>query len=337
MDLEQQFEQILAEAAQKEAIKPAEPAAEVKQDNKIEGVNNAAEVSLQENNSDDKEGDKVPSDEFEEELNNIDPEVRDALSKVDAEVKKAQLNAFRKMRASFDRKQTELGQEKKLAENTKQVFSKYGLDPNSGLSQIEKLIHFEKELEKDPKRVVNLLKQKFNLQDERSGSEELDESLLTDEVRLLYKQQKDIKTTLESLVEENRKLKENQEKKEIEAARAEIEKFKNAKNDDGSLKALYFDDLIGEISRLTALYPNDNIEALYNKALRLNDEIYQKSLDNAKLKERERILSEKEKALNKAKSINSQSIKSSPQAMAQPSLDDTLLAILEHDPAYSSN
>lgn len=335
-DLDNQLTAILDKAepwnpAQEE--KPVE--AEVKQNSEEEGVDNAAESSQEADKSEDTEG-QTPSDEFEEELKNIDPELREALSKVDAEVKRAQLNAFKKMRSNFDKKQTEFGQEKKLAETAKQLFQKHGLDPVNGISQIEKLIHFEKELEKDPKRVVALLKQKFNLQEEhRSGSEELDESLLTDEEKLLYQKQKNIEKTVETLVEENRRLKELQERKEIEAARAEIERFKTSKNDDGSLKNPYFDDLIDEIGRLTSLYPNDNIESLYNKALRLNDEIYQKSLEDAKLKERTRILSEKERALSKAKSINSQSIKSSPKSMAQPTLDETLLAILERAEAQN--
>jgi len=333
-NLDEELTAILDKAAPWDPAKEEQPA-EVKENSEEEGVETAAESSNEADESKDQEG-QTPSDEFEEELKNIDPELREALSKVDSEVKRAQLNAFKKMRSNFDKKQTEFGEEKKLAETTKQLFQKHGLDPVNGLSQLEKLIHFEKELEKDPKRVLGLLKQKFNLQDERSGSDELDESLLTDEEKLLYKQQKDIKKTVESLVEENRRLKESQENREIEAARAEITKFKEAKNDDGSLKNPYFDDLVDDIGRLTSLYPNDNIEALYNKALRLNDDVYSKSLETAKESERKRILSEKEKALSKAKSINSQSIKSSPKSALQPSLDDELLAILSKDPSYSN-
>lgn len=335
-ELQQQYDKILEAAAQAEQPKsPQEPAAEVKENKEEEGVENAATESKEEATESDAEG-QSPSDDLDEELKNLDPELREILLKADADTRRAQSNAFKKMRANFDKKYTELGQEKKLAETGKQLFQKYGIDPNSGFSRVEKLINFETELEKDPRKVIKLLQAKFNLQDEKSGSDELDESLLTDEEKLLYKNQKNIEKKLESLEQENRGLRESKEREEINRIQEEIISFRDAKNDDGSLKNPYLEELLEDMSKLHSLYPKEGTEKLYNRALRLNDDVYNKSLEDAKLRERSRLNSEKDAAIKKAKSINSQSIKSSPQAPAARSLDDTLLAILESDPAYSS-
>lgn len=341
-DLDNQLTAILDKAEPWDpatAEKPAETRAEAQQDNEKEGVDNAAANSIEEESpkANEEGSEEAPSDEWDEEFKNLDPEVRDALLKADAETRKAQANAFKKMRANFDRKQTELGQEKKLAETTKQLFQKHGLDPALGLSQIEKLIHFERELEKDPKKVINLLKQKFNLHDEKvSGSnDELDESLLTDEERILYNKQKNIEKTLESVVEENRRLKEEREREDIQKYQQELINFRDAKNEDGSLKNPYFDDLLDDMAALEKIFPKDTPEKLYNKALRMNDELYSKSLEDAKSKERNRIESEKKKALDKAKSINGQSLKTSPKSIAPLSLDDQLMAILERAEAQN--
>jgi len=328
-DLEQEFDKILA-AAEPQAPKEEKPdiEAEAKQEQEEEGVDNAAESSNEEVESKEEEG-QTPSDDLDEDFKNLDPELRDILSKADAETRAAQANAFRKMRATVDKKLTELGQEKKIAETSRQLFSKYGLDTNSGFSQLEKLIQFEKELEKDPTRIINALKTKFNYAEKQSGSDELDEDSLTQEEKVIYKKQKDIEKTVESLVEENRRLKENSERKEIETIQAEIISFKEQKDADGSLKNPYFDDLIGDIERLSGIYPDDKINKLYDRALRMNDEVYNKSLEDVKSKERARIEAEKQAAIKKAKGINNQSLKFS-KAPQEKSLDDVLYEILDN-------
>ena len=336
-NLDEQLKGILTAAEEKEKFvettqKVDEQPKEVgedKKDSEDSGVQKAADDSNVENNeSNDSGGEDFPSD-LEEEFKNLDPEVREALSKADAETRKAQANAFKKMRASFDRKQTELGQKKKIAEQAEQVFQEIGIDPINGLSQVKNLLNFERELERNPKKVIDLLKTRYSVKDEVAGSNEnnLDESLLTDEERVIYKQQQDIKKTLESLVEENRKLKEQKESEEVEKARREIINLKAAKNEDGSPMNPYFDELASEIGKLANLYPSATLQDLYSKALRLNDDLYKKSIEEVALRERKRI--EKEEAAKKAKNLNSQTLKSSTRSTSKPSLDDELSNIYD--------
>jgi len=84
------------------------------------------------------------------------------------------------------------------------------------------------------------------------------------------------------------------------------------------------------MERLSTLYPKDNIEKLYNKALRLNDEIQQKIEEDKRKKENNFLTKRQEEALLKAKTINSQSLKHKSSSIGQAkSLDDRLLEILD--------
>jgi len=110
----------------------------------------------------------------------------------------------------------------------------------------------------------------------------------------------------------------------------EINSFKSAVSDNGELKNPYFDDLLPEMERLSAIYPNDNVEKLYNKALKLNDEIFEKISEDKRKKETGLLTKRQEEALLKAKSINSQSLKHKSSSSSQAkSLDDVLLGILD--------
>ena len=330
--LEQKFDKILETGKEVvEEVKSEEPVVVEKEIIEELGVEKAAveSESQQEQKTVSSEGDEIPS-EFEEELKNIDPELRAILLKADAETRKTQLNAFKKMRSSVDKKMTELGQKKKIAETAEELFQKYGVDAASGLSQVERLILFEKELEKDPRTIVEALRKKFNLDDASSGSEEkLDETYLSEEEKFFNKKIQKIEKTNEFLLEENRKLKDSKELEEVERAKKEIVEFRDRKNEDGALQNPYFNELFGDIGKLTVLYPNDNIDKLYNRALRLNDDIYNKSIEDVKERERVKILTDKEIALKKAKSMNSQSFKSSSRSDGMQSLDDRLGNILE--------
>jgi hypothetical protein len=175
--LEQEYNRILGES--EETIKNEDKIAE-----------KTIESSEEKNESDIKEGEKIPS-EIEEELKNIDPELREILLKADSETRKAQVNAFNKMRSTIDKKHTEFGHQKKIAEAAQSLFDKYGIDPNSGFSQIEKLIEFEKAYEENPEKIVSLLQAKINKTRNETGSE-IDEEQFTEQEKYLFKKIKSI-------------------------------------------------------------------------------------------------------------------------------------------------
>lgn len=326
-DLENKFNEILGEPAEVEA--PAEPTeAESKVKNKEEGVDTAE--PKEQTQTEVKEG-ETPSDDLEEELKNIDPELKEAILNAAPELRESQIKVFKKMRASIDRKHTELGEAKKLAETTKELFKQYGLDERKGFDQVKNLIEFERKLKENPKEVVKNLQKMFKIE-EQSGSEEQDIDLdsLTDNERILYNKIKKAEEEAKLAKQEAENFKRLTEKEQQDLILNEIESFRAATDENGNLKHLYFDDLLPEMERLSTLYPKDNVEKLYNKALRLNDEIQQKIEEDKRKKENVFLTKRQEEALLKAKSINSQSLKHKSSSVGQvKSLDDKLLEILD--------
>jgi len=311
-----------------------EEQAEATENSEVEGVEEAAETSS-EDSQDKEEGDKIPS-ELEEELKNIDPEVREAILNASPELRESQIKAFKKMRATVDRKLTEIGQEKKIAETTRQLFKEYNLDENRGFDQIKSLVEFEKKLKQDPKSVIKSLGEMFQIESEVAGSEDnIDIESLTDNERILYNKIKKTEDEAKKAREEANNIKRLNESKEEERIFQEIIAVKDAVNEDGSLKNPYFDEVLPDMERLHNLYPNLNTQQLYNKAVRLNDVVYEKSIEEKKNKQLSLTLLEKEEALKKAKNINSQSLKHSSSSLSPPkSIDDVLGDIIDKSQSY---
>lgn len=327
-DLDNRLNEILGEnpvEAQEEA--PAETSQQVEVENNEEGVETAEpQEEAQEENG----GDLPP--ELEEELKNIDPELREAILQASPELRENQIKVFKKMRAGIDRKHTELGEAKKLAETTKELFKQYGLDERKGLDQVKNLIEFERKLKENPKAVIKSLQDMFKItQDEPSGSqEEIDLDSLTENERILYNKIKKAEEEAKQAKQEAENFKKLSEKEQQDLILREINSFKSAVNDDGSLKNPYFEDLLPEMERLSAIYPNDNVEKLYNKAIKLNDDVYNKLVEEQRKKDNILLTKKQEEALMKAKSINSQSLKHKSSTIGQTkSLDDILGAILD--------
>lgn len=329
-DLEQKYNEILGEAAEVKDETPAEPTEQTEEKNKDEGVD-TAESKAGEPKEEVEEG-ETPSDDLEEELKNIDPELKEAILKAPPELRESQIKVFKKMRASVDRKHTELGEAKKLAETTKEFFKQYGLDEKKGLDQVKNLIELERQLKNNPKETIKTLQNLFKVTEEdKSGSEEeIDLDSLTDNERILYNKIKKAEEEAKLAKQEAKKFKELSEKEQNDLILNEIDQFRSASNEDGSPKNPYFDDLLPEMERLSAIYQKDNVEKLYHKALKLNDEIASKIEEDKRKKEGQFLTKRQEEALLKAKSINSQSVKhKSTSGSQQKSLDDKLLEILD--------
>lgn len=295
-------------ATSKETKEEVQQKAQDEEKELVEGVDNTAETGNEESIE---EGKTIPS-ELEDELKNIDPELREAILQASPELRENQIKVFKKMRAGFDKKHTEIGELKKLAESTKDLFRQYGLDERKGLDQIKNLIEFENKLRNDPKTVIKGLQEMFNEKESvvtGSKIEEIDIDSLTDNERVLYNKilQAEEQAKLAKKEAEKLKIQAEQEKQQI--ILSEINAFKNAVDEEGNLKNPYFEDFIPEMERLSVQFPNDNIEKLYNKAYKKYEEIFSKSIDK-KRKENNLPTKKQEEAILKAKSINSQSFKS---------------------------
>jgi len=327
-DLENKFNEILGETVEVAETPVETPVAETEVENKEEGVV-TAESNEETQEEEAKEGDTPSDSDLEDELKGIAPELVDAILKTPSELRSIQIEVLKKMRASIDRKHTEFGQEKKIAETTRELFKQYGLDETKGFDQIKNLVEFEKNLKSNPKETIKNLQKLFKVEEESGSQEqEIDIDSLTDNERILYNKIERAEKEAKLAKQESENFRKLGEKEQQDLILKEINSFKSAVSDDGFLKNPYFDDLLPEMERLSAIYPNDNVEKLYNKALKLNDEIFNKVSED----ERKRngfLTKRQEEALLKAKSINSQSLKHKSSSSNQvKTLDDTLLDIL---------
>jgi len=329
-ELENKLNTILGNNAEEITEAPVETTKHEVEENKDEGVE-TAESEVEEPNKDETEEQDSSDSNLEEELRNIDPELRDAILSASPELRESQIKVFKKMRASIDRKHTELGEAKKIAETTKEFFKQYGIDEKKGFDQIKNLIEFEKQLKSSPQETINSLKSLFKLEDKQSGSEEeIDLDSLTDNERIIYN--KLIKAEEEAKIakREVENFKKLSEREQNDLILKEINHFRSATNEDGSLKNPYFDELLPEMERLSEAYPNYNVDKLYQTAIKLNDDIAVKIEEDKRKREGFFLTKKQEEALLKAKSINSQSLKhKSSSSNNHKSLDDILLNILD--------
>lgn len=326
-DLEQKMSEILDSSKESDNIpQEKEPAVEAEVENKEEGVKDTAE-SKEETQSSNTEG-ETPSDDLEEELKNIDPELKEAILNAAPELRESQIKVFKKMRASIDRKHTELGETKKLAETTKELFKQYGLDERRGFDQIRNLIEFEKNLKKNPKEVVKSLQELFKIKEESGSGQDIDLDSLTENERILYNKIIKAEEEAKAAKQEAENFKKLSQKEQDETILNEINSFREAVDENGDPKNPFFDDLLPEMEKLSTLYPKDNVEKLYHKAIKLNDEIASK-IEEKKRKSNNLLTKRQEEALLKAKSINSQSLKSKTSSVSKlKSLDERLYDIL---------
>lgn len=336
-DLDNKLGEILTDSTPVEEVKEIKEEAsesvdeqDVIENSEVEGVEEAAETSKEEAQKEDEGGDNIPP-ELEDELKNIDPDVRESILNADPKLRDSYIKSFKKMRASVDRKLTEFGKEKKIAETTKDLFKKYNLDEVKGFDQLKNLVEFEKKLKQDPKSVIKSLQDMFKVEDVKSGSEkEIDIEEFTDNELTLHKQIKKIEEEANKAKEEFNNIKRVNENREQELLVKEIISVRDATLEDGSLKNPYFEELIPDMENLSGLYPNLSTQQLYNKALRVNDDIYEKSIADRTKKDLSEKFLEKEEAIKKAKNINSQSLKHKSSSVGPDlDLDDILGNILD--------
>lgn len=245
-----------------------------------------------------------PNEEPEEEIKlpeNLPPYVKDVLQEVkDKKIVDSVVKAHKNMLASMQRKSHELSGHKKLAEGLNDVFSKYGkAQVKNKIESIEGLLKFEKVAEKNPKKALRSLMNALKV-----NPEEFLNDIVYNGDKL---KEEDTQSDIKALREELNSYKRNRVNEDV---KREVEDFKKAKDSEGNLKYPYFEDLKIEMANQMKVYPDLSLEKLYEKAFRLNDDLYLKSKNDEKAKIEEQT--KKKLKLEKAKKISKQNISSRP-------------------------
>lgn len=260
----------------------------------------------------------VENDPLEDELKNVDPELRELLAKSDAEIRKAQLSVFKKMRASHDRRLSEIGEDKKLAEEIKGELSKYGFKADAiSINGIKSLLQFDSYLNREPEKVIKELAEKYNLKVVKESEAEEQQEYYSPEEEKILKGQKTLENKIKDL--EQRELTRQQE-----IAYREIDNLKNEKDDRGNLKRPYFDKVLPEMVELSKVNPKLSYHQLYEKAIWINDDIRNQIIES----EKQSLIADREAKrkteVAKAKSVSNQGLKSTPVNLKADSIEEII-------------
>lgn len=244
-------------------------------------------------------------------LLNIDPNIREFIEKFDEnkkltkkEIETLLVDVNKKIRTNFDRKYTELGEDKKIANEIKKTFGKEKLS-NEDIELIKVLRNFDTQLSQNPTETIKNLAKTFNV-DLKKQEEIKETETFHDEEEDEYFISPQIKKKISSLEEKLNKFESFQKHqnelraKQIEAESAKlINDFSNEKNEDGELKHPFFHEVENDMIKLAQADPEllKNLDELYIRAVRFNPITFTKSQE----KERQKELSKKQNEIQKLK------------------------------------
>jgi len=252
---------------------------------------------------------------------NMPKELQESLSSLGEDAQKQGVEVFKKMQGSFTKKNQEFAEQKKLAENITQAFSNSGLNVSSPEGVVNNYIAFEKLIASDPKAAVQKLMTHAKLKPEDLGittpTSSSDDEYLTDDELNNRKQ-------YETLQQEVNQLKQNAANSRNQAQQSVVDGFRNKTNEAGELVNPHFDAVKADMMDLSDVNRNLTIDQLYTKAVRMNDDLYMKTLEAEKTKHLNEVESKRKAEVEKAKKMNGQSLRTG--AVATQVIDqDTML------------
>ena len=239
--------------------------------------------------------------------NNMPKELQEALSGFDEEAKKQHTEVFKKMQGSFTKKNQDFAVEKKFAESINKAFESNGLnvDPAKKQTLISNYIAFDNLLESNPKDAVKRMMDYAGLKPEDLGANPTPTDSSEDE--FLTDTELKTKQTIDALTEKVNQLTNHTTTSKKEAQSKIVNDFINATDDAGEKLHPHFEAVKADMMDLSDVNPKLTIDQLYTKAVRMDDALYEKTIE----RERKSALSgsdAKRKAeVEKAKKLNRQS------------------------------
>lgn len=248
----------------------------------------------------------------------VPPYVQDVLKTIkDKEIRESMLNLHSRMNSHMQDKSRELSEQKRLAENIHGAFERHGkASVKDKVAHLESYLKFEKVADENPKIAIRKMMEALRVNPEELLNE------------LVYDGDKVRESSLEfensNLKQQISSYEQNRMKEEVER---QTEDFKNEKDDTGNLKHPHFEKLKVEMAKLMKIEPDLSLEKLYNKACRLDDDLYNESLEKEKSKVAKKT--EEKLKVKKAKDISSQNITSKPYDTTPKGWNEKLKADLD--------
>ncbi len=266
------------------------------------------------------EQEEVSEDDKEQESfeipKNVPKELQEAIDGIeDTAVKQASLDIFKKMQGNFTKKNQEFAEQKKFAESVNEAFEAAGLkggDVKQKQQLITNYLSFDRLIESDPKRAVEQL-MVYAKVDPRDFIKEFADPTDDSDSEFYTETEKSLLNKVETLT---KKL-ESIEKQSLESVNQQrvqsVQEFREAKDESGNLLHPHFDAVKNEMMDLAEVNPHMKIGQLYEKAVRLNDDIYQETLEAAKQRAIQEREARRQAEIEKAKKQNRHSRGLKPQ------------------------
>lgn len=97
-----------------------------------------------------------------------------------------------------------------------------------------------------------------------------------------------------------------------------VQSFAEAKDESGILKHPHFEEVRGDMARLANEYPDWTLDQMYQKAVRLNDDVFEKVQKEEKARQEALEKERKSKAAAKAKKVQRAMVKTKSQPSSKP-------------------
>ncbi len=248
----------------------------------------------------------------------FDDEEKELFNSLDDNRKKLMLNKWAKLESGFNKKFENLAKERKTAEEFNHIYEPYkqqlelaGISP---MQYTKQLMAADKFIRENPEKGIMWLAQQSGVDLTKLSQTPEEQDPTTQEIN--------------SLKGELGNLKQELSQREMSVLAKQVEDFKNTKDTQGNLKYPHFDAVKEEMARLNMATGESNLEKLYNKAIRLNDDLYQKQLDAELAKKQAEA--QKQADLAKAKKAG-RPIRSSPNAKVAKKENVDLDTILQEE------
>ncbi len=249
-------------------------------------------------------------------LNNIDPSVREYVEKLDdVAAQQAVIEAHNKIRANFDRKQTELGEKNKIVNRLGDKLKGYGVEniDDRTLGQIEHSIDFADKFYRNPAQTLQALAKEHNvnLNDDQTGiSSDSDVYDFTENERLIDEKYNTKVSQLEKKIQDYES---REQAKLVEERNHIISNLENEVDSNGNKIRPYFNDVRDDMSHIvTTMLSNPRYDRMseveilreaYETAVYSNKDLRNKVIAN-------QVNNTNQEQVNRAKQLNGQTIRS---------------------------
>ena len=246
---------------------------------------------------------------------NFTAEEKEYFNSLDDNGKKTMLKKWGNLESGYNKKYESIANQRKTLDEFTETFKPYeqtlALQGITPMQYTKQLITADKFIRENPEEGIKWLAQQSGVDLTKLNQTPENQDPTTQELNLLKGEIGNLKQEISQ--------------RELGTIAKQIEDFKNTKDAGGNLKYPHFESVKLEMAKLNTATGENNLEVLYNKSLRLNDDLYQKQLD-AEVAKRQ-AETQKQADLTKAKKVG-RPIKSSlnAQVAKKENLDlDTIL------------